>query len=88
MAIKHLGDDGECVPFKKSLCSKQSKEHVQEDFDSANDSNDNDGDDGAMGEEVEECLERDPANLKDYLKARLPNAPKKLEGDDVPNQNA
>ena len=83
MAIKRAGDDGEPGVSKKLRRSKRNKDHVQEDFDPAIDSNDNGGDDGAMGEEVEESLERDPANLKENLEARLPNAPESLEGGDV-----
>ena len=63
--------------------SKWNKNHVQEDFDPAIDPNDNGGDDGATGEEVEESLERNPANLEENSGARLPNAPKSLESSDV-----
>ena len=62
---------------------KLNKDYVQNDVDPTFDSNDNGGDDGATGEEMEESLGRDPKNLKEKLGARLPNAPKILEGGDV-----
>ena len=83
MTIKRAGDDGEPVASKKLRRSKQNKDHVQEDFNSAIDSNKNDENDGAMGEEVEESLERDPGYVKENSETRLPNAPESLEGGDV-----
>ena len=68
---------------KKLRRSKWNKNHVQEDFDLAIDPNDNGGDDGATGEEVEESLERNLANLEENSGARLPNAPNSLESSDV-----
>ena len=41
------------------------------------------GDDGELDNEVEESLQKDPANLKKYSSARLLNAPKNLEIGDV-----
>ena len=40
-------------------------DHVQEDFDPTNDSNDNGVDDVALGKEMDESLDRAPANLED-----------------------
>ena len=83
MAIKRGGDDGEPENSIKLQRSKRNKDHAQEDFDPTIDFNDNSGDDDAMGEKVEESRDRYSVNLKSNSKARLPNAPKNLEGGDV-----
>ena len=83
MILKRGGDDGELGAFKKLWHLKWNKDHDQKDFDPFIDPNDNGGNDGAMEEEVEECVEKDPTNLEIYWEARLPNAPKSLEGCDV-----
>ena len=83
MATKRVGNDGEPEISKKLQCSKRNKNHVPEDFDPAIESNDNGWDDGEFSEEMEDSLERVPANLKENTGVRLPNAPKRLESSDV-----
>ena len=52
-------------------------------FDHTMDSNDNGGDDGGFGEEIEESIDRAPANPEKSSGAKLPNGPKGLENGNV-----
>jgi hypothetical protein len=58
-------------------------DHVKMDFDRTIVSNDNSCKYGEFGKEMGEFIERTPANIKESMGARLPNAPMSLESCDV-----